>query len=89
MARSVSRERLAISSRWPEVRTESRAPVLFNSLWEINRAERSTRDASVLGGVIAGLLLSYQLGHTGEERLVTVTAASPEMMQLLRDEHSL
>ena len=33
--------------------------------------------------------LSYQWGHTAEERLVTVTPASPEMMQLLRDEHGL
>jgi len=44
---------------------------------------------AVLGSVIAGLLLSYQWGHTAEERLVTVTPASPEMMQLLRDEHGL
>ncbi len=36
-----------------------------------------------------GLLLSYQWGHTADPPLVKVTPASPEMMQLLRDEHRL
>jgi hypothetical protein len=39
--------------------------------------------------VIAGLLLSYQWGRAAEEHLVTATPVSPEMMQLLRDEHGL
>jgi hypothetical protein len=45
---------------------------------------------AVLGGsVIAGVLLSYQWGQAAEPPLVKVTLASPEMMQLLRDEHAL
>jgi hypothetical protein len=44
----------------------------------------------VLGaGVIAGVLLSYQWSQAAEPPLVKVTPASPEMMQLLRDEHGL
>jgi hypothetical protein len=44
----------------------------------------------VLGaGVIAGVLQSYQWSQAAEPPLVKVTAASPEMMQLLRDEHGL
>jgi hypothetical protein len=45
--------------------------------------------AAALASVIAGVLVSYEWGHTAESRLVRVTPASPEMMQLLRDEHSL
>ncbi len=45
---------------------------------------------AILGGcVIAGVLLSYQLGQAAEPPLVKVTPASPEMMQLLRDEYGL
>jgi len=45
---------------------------------------------AVLGGtVIAGVLMSYQWGQAAEPPLVKVTPASPEMMQLLRDEHGL
>jgi hypothetical protein len=45
---------------------------------------------ALLGGsVIAGVLLSYQWGQAAEPPLVKVTPASPEMMQLLRDEHAL
>jgi hypothetical protein len=45
---------------------------------------------AVVGGcVIAGLLLSYQWSDAAEPPLVKVTPASPEMMQLLRDEHGL
>jgi hypothetical protein len=44
--------------------------------------------AAVLASTIAALLLSYQWGHAAEPPLVKVTPASPEMMQLLRDEHS-
>jgi hypothetical protein len=36
-----------------------------------------------------GLLLSYQWGHTADPPLLKVTPASPEMMQLLRNEHRL
>ena len=44
----------------------------------------------VLGaGVIAGALQSYQRSQAAEHSLVKVTPASPEMMQLLRDEHGL
>ena len=38
--------------------------------------------------MIAGLV-SYEWGHTGESRLVKVIPASPEMMEVLRDEHGL
>jgi hypothetical protein len=45
---------------------------------------------AVLGSsVIAGVLLSYQWGRAAEPPLVKVTPASPEMMQLLSDEHGL
>jgi hypothetical protein len=45
---------------------------------------------AVLGGsVIAGVLLSYQWGQAAGPSLVKVTPASPEMMQLLRDEYGL
>jgi hypothetical protein len=45
---------------------------------------------AALGSAVAALLLSYVAwGHTAEAPLVRVTAASPEMMQLLRDEHGL
>jgi hypothetical protein len=42
--------------------------------------------AAALASVIAGVLVSYEWGHTAESRLVRITPASPEMMQLLRDE---
>jgi hypothetical protein len=45
--------------------------------------------AAALASVIAGVLVSYEWGHTAESRLVRVTPASPEMMQLLGDEHGL
>jgi len=45
--------------------------------------------AAALASVIAGVLVSYVWDHTAESRLVRVTPASPEMMQLLRDEHGL
>jgi hypothetical protein len=45
--------------------------------------------AAALASVIAGVLVSYEWDHTAESRLVRVTPASPEMMQLLRDEHGL
>jgi hypothetical protein len=45
--------------------------------------------AAALASVIAGVLVSYEWGHTAESRLVRITPASPEMMQLLRDEHGL
>jgi hypothetical protein len=35
------------------------------------------------------MLVSYECGRTAESRLVRVTPASPEMMELLRDEHGL
>ena len=44
---------------------------------------------AALASVMAGLLLSYQWVHTTGPRAVTVAAASPEMMQVLRDEHGL
>jgi hypothetical protein len=44
---------------------------------------------AVLASAIVALLLSYQWGHAAEPPLVKVTPASPEMMQLLRDEHGL
>ena len=43
---------------------------------------------AALASLIAGLLLSYQWGP-GDPRLVKVPRASPEMMQILRDEHQL
>jgi hypothetical protein len=45
--------------------------------------------AAALVSVIAGVLVSYEWGHTADSRLVRVTPAPPEMMQLLRDEHGL
>ena len=39
--------------------------------------------------MIAGVLLSYQWGRAAEPPLVKVAPASPEMMQLLSDEHAL
>jgi hypothetical protein len=46
--------------------------------------------SAVLGSAVAALLLSYvEWGHTAETPLVSVSPASPEMMQLLRDEHGL
>jgi hypothetical protein len=44
---------------------------------------------ALLGSAIVALLLSYQWGHAAEPPLVKVTPPSPQMMQLLRDEHSL
>ncbi len=45
--------------------------------------------AAALASVIAGVLVSYELGHAAELRLVRVTPASPEMMEVLRDEYGL
>jgi hypothetical protein len=54
-----------------------------------NRPSLRFLGTALLGGAIAALLLSYQWGHAAEPPLVKVTPASPEMMQLLRDEHGL
>lgn len=43
---------------------------------------------AALVSLTVGLLLSYQWDHTATP-LLKVTPASPEMMQLLRDEHRL
>ncbi len=45
--------------------------------------------AAALASVIAGVLVSHEWNHTTGSRLVRVTPAPPEMMQLLRDEHGL
>jgi len=45
--------------------------------------------AAALASVIAGVLVSYEWGHAAELRLVKVTPASAEMMEVLRDEHGL
>ena len=45
--------------------------------------------AAALASVIAGALVSYEWSYTAESRLARITPASPEMMQLLRDEHDL
>ena len=45
--------------------------------------------AAALASVIAGALVTYEWSYTAESRLLRVTPASPEMMQLLRDEHGL
>jgi hypothetical protein len=39
--------------------------------------------------VIGGLLLGYQRFHGTEPAIAQVALASPEIMQLLRDEHGL
>ena len=39
--------------------------------------------------MLAGVRVSYEWGYTAESRLVKVTQASLEIMQLLRDEHGL
>jgi hypothetical protein len=44
---------------------------------------------AALGSMIVALLVNYQWATPAETRLATVTPASPEMMQLLRDEHGL
>jgi hypothetical protein len=44
---------------------------------------------AALASVMGGLLLSYQWGHAAGPSLAQVAPASPEMMQLLRDEHGL
>ena len=44
---------------------------------------------AVVGGCVIAGLLSYQWSDGAEPPLVKVTPASPEMMQLLRDEHGL
>jgi hypothetical protein len=44
---------------------------------------------AALGSMILALLVSYQWTTPAETRLATVTPASTEMMQLLRDEHGL
>jgi hypothetical protein len=45
--------------------------------------------AAALASVIGGLLLSHQWGYAAKPPMVQVVPASPEMMQLLRDEHGL
>ena len=52
-------------------------------------AVRFLGTAVLFASVIAGIPLSLQWGHAAEPPLVKVTPASPEMMQLLRDEHGL
>jgi hypothetical protein len=44
---------------------------------------------AALGSVIVASLVSYQWAAPAETRFATVTPASPEMMQLLREEHGL
>jgi hypothetical protein len=57
-------------------------------LWTMPLPSRFLSTAA-LACVMAASLLSYQLGHPTGPRTVPVAAASPEMMQLLRDEHGL
>jgi hypothetical protein len=45
--------------------------------------------AAALGSMIVALLLNHQWAVPAGTGLATVTPASPEMMQLLRDEHGL
>ncbi len=52
------------------------------------RASTIWSGTAALASLIAGLLLTYQLG-LGDPRLMKVLRASPEMMQILRDEHRL
>jgi hypothetical protein len=44
---------------------------------------------AALASLIGGVLLSYQWGHGAGPSMAQVTPASPEMMQLVRDEHGL
>jgi hypothetical protein len=45
---------------------------------------------AALASVLGGLLLTYfPIGHVTHQTTVKVTPASPQMMQLLRDEHGL
>jgi hypothetical protein len=44
---------------------------------------------AALASVVGGLLLNNQWGHAAAPSMVQVTSASPEMMQVLRDEHGL
>lgn len=47
-----------------------------------NMPSRKFLGAAALVSVIAGVLVSYEWSHTAQSRLVRVTPASPEMMQL-------
>jgi hypothetical protein len=44
---------------------------------------------AALASLMGGVLLSYQWGHGAGPSMAQVTPASPEMMQLVRDEHGL
>jgi hypothetical protein len=44
---------------------------------------------AALSSVATALLLTYQWSQAAGSRTAPVTAASPEMMRLLRDEHGL
>jgi hypothetical protein len=44
---------------------------------------------AALASVMAGMLLSHQWDHAAAPSMAPAAPASPEMMQLLRDEHGL
>jgi hypothetical protein len=56
--------------------------------WDLPLAARLLTTGGILGGVVAGLLFIGQWDHHAAS-LSQVTPASPEMVQLLRDEHDL
>ncbi len=58
-------------------------------MWRCMSSLSRILSTAALVSLAGGLLLSYQWGHTADPPLVKVTPASPEMMQLLRDEHRL
>jgi hypothetical protein len=45
--------------------------------------------ATALSSIVTALLLTHQWNQAAGPHAVAVTAASPEMMRLLRDEHDL
>ena len=57
--------------------------------WDMPIVARLLTAGGLLGSVLGGLLLISQLDHYAAPSLSQVTPASPEMLQLLRDEHDL
>jgi hypothetical protein len=57
--------------------------------WPNRFLDSRSLSTAALASVTAGLLLSYQWCHATVPSREQASTASPEMMQLLRDEHGL
>jgi hypothetical protein len=57
--------------------------------WDVPIVARLLTTGGILASVVTGLLFIGQWDHHGAPSLGQVTPASPEMVQLLRDEHDL